>query len=272
MTIQKITDEFAQNSANKQKAIQFSVAKAETTGLTDSKIGGNLYFPKSAEYPHGKNSKQPLRFLAQLNFSQLPKLENFPQSGLLQFFIAQEDVYGADFDNPTSQDGFRVLYHKDTSEETMTDIPVPDDDCFPFGENEQFALTAELTEMTMTPGDFRFDEAFLKVYKKYYPDSEAEDVFDIADDDVEGYDAEKFEEVYNNLCKGGCRVGGYPYFTQSDPRGDTEELQNHTVLLLQIDSEDEIMWGDCGVANFFITPDDLANLDFSNVLYNWDCG
>jgi len=32
------------------------------------------------------------------------------------------------------------------------------------------------------------------------------------------------------------------------------------------------MWGDCGVGNFFINIEDLKNLDFSDVLYNWDCG
>ena len=48
-------------------------------------------------------------------------------------------------------------------------------------------------------------------------------------------------------------------------------------LLLQIDSmRDEengysILWGDCGVCNFFIARADLEKLDFSRVLYNWDC-
>ena len=32
-----------------------------------------------------------------------------------------------------------------------------------------------------------------------------------------------------------------------------------------------IMWGDSGVCNFFINKDKLKNLDFSDVLYNWDC-
>ena len=36
-------------------------------------------------------------------------------------------------------------------------------------------------------------------------------------------------------------------------------------------SDGEIMWGDYGVANFFIHPDDLAKKDFPKVLYNWDC-
>lgn len=45
------------------------------------------------------------------------------------------------------------------------------------------------------------------------------------------------------------------------------------MLLLQIDTDDalNIMWGDAGVANFFIREKDLINLDFSNVVYNWDC-
>ena len=47
------------------------------------------------------------------------------------------------------------------------------------------------------------------------------------------------------------------------------------VLLLQIDSEDnseiEILWGDSGIYNFFIKQSALKNLDFSNVLYRWDC-
>jgi uncharacterized protein YwqG len=42
-------------------------------------------------------------------------------------------------------------------------------------------------------------------------------------------------------------------------------------LLLQIDSDHkDILWGDEGIANFFIHPEDLEDLEFSEVLYNWD--
>jgi uncharacterized protein YwqG len=37
------------------------------------------------------------------------------------------------------------------------------------------------------------------------------------------------------------------------------------------DAENEIMWGDSGVGNFFIHPEDLKKRDFSKVFYNWDC-
>ncbi len=52
-----------------------------------------------------------------------------------------------------------------------------------------------------------------------------------------------------------------------------KKYQQHDILLMQIDTDDSlnIMWGDSGVANFFIRKEDLLNLDFSNVIYNWDC-
>ena len=70
----------------------------------------------------------------------------------------------------------------------------------------------------------------------------------------------------------GSKLGGYPFFTQEDPRtyGDYPTFDT---LLLQIDTDDEldIMWGDSGVANFFIALEDLKKRNFSKVLYNWDC-
>ena len=52
-----------------------------------------------------------------------------------------------------------------------------------------------------------------------------------------------------------------------------ENLEKYNICLFQMDTDDdaEIMWGDSGVANFFIQEKDLAAEDFSDVLYNWDC-
>lgn len=71
------------------------------------------------------------------------------------------------------------------------------------------------------------------------------------------------------------QIGGYGYFTQWDPRTE-DHLSEYNVVLLQIDTDygaDEytIMWGDGGIGNFFIQEDKLKQLDFSSVLYNWDC-
>ena len=69
---------------------------------------------------------------------------------------------------------------------------------------------------------------------------------------------------------GGHKIGGYPGFTQWDPRGEGD---SHDVLLFQLDSdyhdsEDRVLWGDCGIGNFFINREKLKNCD---VIYNWDC-
>jgi uncharacterized protein YwqG len=64
----------------------------------------------------------------------------------------------------------------------------------------------------------------------------------------------------------GHKLGGYPHFTQDDPR-----TRRDLELLFQLDSDDGVMWGDAGVGNFFIAPDDLARRDFSRVLFSWDC-
>ena len=64
---------------------------------------------------------------------------------------------------------------------------------------------------------------------------------------------------------------GYASFTQEDPRYKGM-YKDYDTLLLQIDTEwNYIIWGDCGICNFFIKKQDLINKNFSKVLFNWDC-
>ena len=37
-----------------------------------------------------------------------------------------------------------------------------------------------------------------------------------------------------------CQIGGYPFFTQYDPRQE----DSNEILLFQLDSQDHILWGD----------------------------
>ena len=43
------------------------------------------------------------------------------------------------------------------------------------------------------------------------------------------------------------------------------------VMLLQIDTDKEIMFGDSGVANVFISPIALKNRQFDEAYFHWDC-
>ena len=84
-------------------------------------------------------------------------------------------------------------------------------------------------------------------------------------DDESAWDMEEFQG-------GGTKLLGYPFFCQGDPREYREDLRKYDTLLFQLDSEEDYtMWGDVGVANFFINGDDLRRNDFSDVYFTWDC-
>lgn len=236
--------------------------KKENTSLAQSKFGGHPYLPKTAELPRGADGK-PMKLLAQINFEELPGgLEEFPEKGLLQFFLAAEDdVMGLDFDDQTNQRNFKVVFYEDLlpEEQLVMDFSYPDEGEEYFPVSNELSLAFHLEEEAVSVADFRFEQVFM--------DIDFEEVVK-AEKDEETTLWEIYAETIENT---GHKIGGYGFFTQMDPRDG--ELSGYDTLLLQIDSEDEagIMWGDVGVGNFFIKKEDLQNRDFSKVLYNWDC-
>ena len=99
-------------------------------------------------------------------------------------------------------------------------------------------------------------------------------LFDIYnDEEVE----DKLGEYLDKFNSQGHKLLGYPFFVQEDIRCQTaDEDPDPYILLFQIDSDRNnngcnIIWGDSGIANFFIVKSDLKKLDFSRVMYNWDC-
>ena len=79
-----------------KKAISIELKKQKTQ-LIDSKVGGTPYLPVGAEIPVDDEGKQ-LTLLAQINCEELVGMEDYPQKGLLQFFILMDDCYGLDFE------------------------------------------------------------------------------------------------------------------------------------------------------------------------------
>lgn len=223
-----------------------------------SKFGGLPYLPKDFKYPKSWNGEY-LYLLAQINFAEVPHLEGFPDRGILQFYIAaDEESYGLDFKNPTEQNKFRVLYFSNIELEEnnlVTDFSflpqlqnkwsLPFEGCCQIEFHLKFA--------PISPSDYRFD------------------LFPLYEDDYE----EIAEEYYDKFTLK-HKLGGYPDFTQSDPREIYPQNEEEYILLFQIDSDRsktiDICWGDVGIANFFIKESALEKLNFSEILYNWDCG
>lgn len=241
-------------------------------GLLDSKVGGLPYWDAALPYPTDSQGNK-MTLLAQLNFAQLGTEAPLPAQGLLQFFIGQDDVFGIDFDQPDSQKDFRVIYHPEpdpaiTLEQVRAlDLPThaEADCCTPVFQEAVF--TAEKTVGYMGPEDGRFDALFREVVRAVTGE-------DIGEQNAYQYlgdaDCRCLNDQLNNT---GHRLLGYPFFTQYDPR---EPDSPYDTLLFQLDSDmidrkDLVLWGDCGVGNFFINREDLLRRDFSRILYNWDC-
>jgi len=222
----------------------------------ESKLGGDPYLEVGMEYPKASNGEY-LRLLAQINFEEVPHLESFPQKGILQFYILADDVYGLALQDQCIQDTFRVIYIPDVvknKENLIKDFSflgeLEEDWYMPFSNEGKMEFSSE-EYMPVSWEDYRFNEIYGSI----------------------NLPEEVVDDYMENLSSDGCKIGGYPAFTQCDPRYYDKNLERFDTLLLQLDCEDEcdLMFGDAGVANFFINEEDLKKLDFTKVLYNWDC-
>ncbi|EPG7577768.1 MULTISPECIES: YwqG family protein [Providencia] len=255
--------------ATKKPFVKMALTPVDNYVLWESRVGGMPYLPLNEKYPTNSEGT-PLKLLAQINFAQMPKLENYPEKGILQFFIGGDDLYGADFDDRQNQEDFRVVYWEDIIEDPnqltqdFSEVIAAHNDDYYTPVDCQCRIEYALAEQYISIDDFQFGQKILGVDNLYdYEDQfEGEDFYD------------EWVEPYSDAFASGAHcIGGYPFFTQTDPRTYEEEIQQYE-LLLQIDSDHEvdILWGDIGVGNFFIHPDDLKKRDFSRVVYNWDCG
>ena len=243
--------------ATRQTFIRAKSQPARKTELWESKVGGQPYLPKNAVWPTDPSGKD-LFFLAQINFAEVPPLAPFPAKGILQFFINDDDLYGMDFDDGEKTDTFRTVYYPQVLKAPAllrTDFPpLRDyDDLLPHHPDECYPLVFSLGEELMPMTDYQFSQKFGGDFFQQFGEKE----WDVID------------EFGKAVRSDGHKLGGYAYFTQDDPRRADDPM----LLLLQLDSDEQmdLMWGDMGVGHFFIREKDLVALDFSRVLYDWDC-
>ena len=269
-------EEFVLNlkGVTQREVIRIKLSLANELAVTDSKVGGVPYIPKGGALPRSAEGK-PLFMLAQINCEQLPENSLYPKKGLLQFWIAdtEDPLYGLDYDDPCSNDFKRVLYFSTIGEALSIDDFISDytfdDNHLPFNSKKQFALHFKKDTESISLEERAANQLFFEKWNEAFSTQ------------ITTID-EFFEEVPNDICEEinasllkeptGHKIGGYPYFIEYDPR---EENDPHTLLLLQIDIDnvegEEIYWGNGGgVANFFISPEDMANCKFDNVLFHWE--
>ena len=268
--IEKVSEE------NKKECINIKTHIDENLTIFDSKFGGIPYLPKDFEVPCDSSNHEQFALLAQINCAELPENNLYPKVGILQFWIGRDDLMGL-------EDDYKVVYFENidntiTKEEVLTKYKPLDpnnyDQYTPFDPtNAEFGLTFEKGISTITTADYRFENIIISAIHELYPDEEVARLYSDLDEDVHEY-------LYTSVKGLKHAIGGYPNFTQYDPRSynsEEGEQSPYDIMLLQVESECkkdndvEIIWGDCGVGNFFISEENLKNRNFEDVLYNWDC-
>ena len=224
---------------------------------TGMRLGGAPWFADGEQWPVDGSGRQ-LEFVAQLDFARLPRLDDFPDAGILRFFIGRNDIYGVNFDAPEQGD-IAVLWYPGPREGGRTDpaLSLTDDDGSPFqdervrveGKAFEAALASDLPDSSSCEVQARLDGQS----RRPGIDELEDELFEIAESRPYGH-----------------RIGGHPTFTQADFRepGKHDEFDR---VLLALTSDESIMWGDVGEAVFMIRAADLARRDFSRIAFYWDC-
>jgi len=209
MKLLNLPEAFEQNRTVIEGTIQPTVlieTKVRKTSLFESKFAGDPYFPLSMEYPISLEG-QPLKLLAQINFADVPKhLPNFPKEGILQFYIdSYDDVLGMDFDNGQNHEGFRVVFHEhivsDESQlvQDFSFVEANEEELY-FPVEKEMALSFGTSYEPLSANDFRSEKTYAKILSTIEDDDQLVDSF------------------YETLNSTGHKIGGYPFFTQEDPR------------------------------------------------------
>ena len=259
---------------NSRECINIIIEENNSLNLIDSKFGGLPYISTDSDTPKDSNGNQ-LALLAQINCSDLPENTLYPKDGLLQFWISRNDDFGLDNKKDYCVKYIENIEDNITKESILNKYKLLDEEnseeYSPFSKkNTSFALKFEKGISTITSTDFLFEDTALKTIHELFPDENIEDLYN----DLE-------RDVFNTLFKAfngvDHAIGAYPTFTQWDPR-NPEEKDAYGITLLQVESywnndpnNNGIMWGDSGVANFFINKEKLEHQNFEDVLFNWDC-
>jgi uncharacterized protein YwqG len=259
-----IADHWPEVESTELSSVAITAVPMEDIPPAASKFGGYPYLPINFHYPKdaGGSYMYPL---AQINFSEIPALDRFPRSGYLQIYISAHDqMLGSDYPDLQSQKNFRIVFLEENeivvcqTDFSFLDkimdletLPVQTSHRLSFVEKKDHMGMADVrTEMTL---GLKVNRMIDKIIKKY--PEEDENIL--------------YQKFCDTFSARGHKIGGYAGFTQTDPRFKNPPFDQY-ILLLQIDSDEEIMWGETGVAHFFIHPDDLAKKDFSKVMYTWD--
>ena len=224
-----------------------------------NRLGGPVWLAEGEAWPVGRNGLA-MEFLLQLDFGDLPPLPDFPAQGVLQFFVANDDMNGMDLDDLANGD-IALQWRDDVAGpgrmETPPPLPGRDVNCSPWVDDAARAhgrpLDATAVLQQAVWGDWRIDARW------------------------EGWlNRPGFQELEDSVMEppGAPRqchhVGGQPVYVQDDVRRDPR-YRAYDRCLLRLTSDKALQWGDVGEAVFLIPEAALRARDWRQAIFTWDC-
>lgn len=237
----------------------------QTPGPTDSKFGGDYCLPAGAEAPG-------MELLAQLNFAQVPRLEGFPETGLLQFFLCTQDEKFEGFIEDDSSWGsdsgfFQLRWYPEVPAGGPAHGDTVPGERWPMDKvsgGMKFEPAEEPATIALgDEEDFTADLGFAEAAKR------VEALFLESGDDGEGYDLGDcggVDDLVEDFGNWGIKLGGHPALRYDDVRLENEGLQAYSRLLFQFDLTPDAPDGEADTFCFFIKPGDLQARRFDDIL------
>ena len=245
----------------------------ETPGPTDSRFGGDYCLPAGTEAPE-------MEFLGQVNFAQVPRLKDFPERGLLQFFLCTEEEKFESFYEDSfawKQDAgfFQVRWYPEVPADSPVhpnEVPEARWAMDKVTGGMKFASAEEVATLGLGVEGFFFDlgsetgaETVEKLFLEDYQRQEAGE----PDENPEGYDLGDCSGVMDlteDFGNWGFKLGGHPSLRSGDLRLEDTAYAAYSVLLFQFDLTLLSQRCDADTFCFFIKPEDLKAGRFDDIL------
>lgn len=244
---ERINEVISSYGLKPRKSLKLIPSKDYEPGYLSTKVGGLPFLLTENSIP--KKAGEYLKLALQVNFSELPHLDSYPEDGILQFWIGDM--------NRSNFEVYDLVYYskadlsKGLSEEEAGKIYLDPDDTA--------GLYPMMGSFALEPGDI--EEEYMTNY-----------VFDILDEDYLD-DEEVFNYFLDQLR--GTKIGGYPFTYKCQECETTCPLpEDYKSLLVQIDSMEGngggLMWGNLGIGHVSLDKENLEDLDFSDAYFYWD--
>ncbi|OHU22409.1 hypothetical protein BKG76_18315 [Mycobacteroides franklinii] len=267
--------------------------------IRSSYLGGHPYWPEGSQWPDYRG--EPMSFVCQINFADVPRLPGFPADGLLQWFVGSDDVAGMTFDDTQGTKGFEVRWITDLSAPSTRYVSYPTrpyGDCgqelfgevgrcpgydapYSFQELNPLPYRIVFERVRTLPGDVdRFTEQQRQTFWTALQDAGLAGDEDLLSEPPPYYGLSIAwgQHVYYRLCDEGAfwsddHVGGHPRFIQRDVRGTGNYAavdDPASAVLLSIGGGELCDWWSGGTASLFGDPWALAAADLSPIRYYTD--